>query len=138
MQSLQTQIPRKCLHSEIYLKNFTNHDPRLEEGPPGLGVPPLFALDDLEDEGVLGQDPEDVDDAGHDPRLDGREALGLGRVGRDGVEDVDQDEEERDQQGHPSWRNANKLIEKCMQASKHHPHPPKCLQELKRGTKVRD
>ena len=30
------------------------------------------------------------------------ETVGLGRVGGDGVEDVDQDEEEGDQQGHPT------------------------------------
>ena len=34
-----------------------------------LGIPPLLRLDDLEDEGVLGQDPEHVDDTGHHPGL---------------------------------------------------------------------
>ena len=45
---------------------------------------------------------EDKEDAREHPYLDGREPLGLGGVGRDVVEDVDQHEEERDQEGHAS------------------------------------
>ena len=51
---------------------------------------------------VLRERAEDEEDAGEHPGLDGGEALGLGRVGGHGVEDVDQDEEEGDQQGHPT------------------------------------
>ena len=51
---------------------------------------------------VLCERAEDEEDAGEHPGLDGGEALGLGRVGGHGVEDVDQDEEEGDQQGHPT------------------------------------
>ena len=36
-----------------------------------------------------------------DPGLDGGETLRLGDVGGDGVEDVHQHQEHRDQQGHP-------------------------------------
>ena len=54
-----------------------------------LGIPPLLSLDDLEDEGVLGQDPEHVDDAGHHPGLHRSQALRLWSIGGDGVEDVD-------------------------------------------------
>ena len=49
---------------------------------------------------VLRECAEDKEDAGEHPGLDGGEPLGLGRVGRHRVEDVDQDEEEGDQQGH--------------------------------------
>ena len=47
---------------------------------------------------------EDEEDACEHPDLDGGESLGLGRVGRDVVEDVDQHEEQRDQQRHPTWK----------------------------------
>ena len=40
---------------------------------------------------------ENEKDASEHPYLDGREALGLGRVGRDVVEDVDEHEEQRDE-----------------------------------------
>ena len=45
-----------------------------------LGIPPLLRLDDLEDEGVLGQDPEHMDDAGHHPGLHRGQALSLYRI----------------------------------------------------------
>ena len=65
--------------------------------------PPLITYHDhLEDEGILGQDPEHMDDAGHHPGLHSRQTLGLGSVGSDRVEDVDEDEEQGDQQGHPT------------------------------------
>ena len=48
-----------------------------------LRVASLLSLDDLEDEGVLGEDPEHVDDAGHHPGLHCSQALRLGRVGCD-------------------------------------------------------
>ena len=44
-----------------------------------------------------------VDDTGHNPGLHCRQTLGLRGVGSDRVEDVDQDEEQGDQQGHPTW-----------------------------------
>jgi hypothetical protein len=50
-------------------------------------------LDDLEDDGVFGENAEDVQDAHDHPRLHRRQPLGLGRVGRHRVEYVDQDEE---------------------------------------------
>ncbi len=62
----------------------------------------LLQLDLEQDDGVLSQRAEDEDDAGDDPGLDGRQSLGLGRVGLDGVEDVDQDQEDGHQQGHPT------------------------------------
>ena len=65
-----------------------------------LGVASLLGLDDLEDEGVLGEDPEHVDDAGHHPGLHRGQALGLGGIGGDRVEDVDQDEEQSHQESH--------------------------------------
>ena len=42
-----------------------------------LRVASLLSLDDLEDEGVLGEDPEHVDDAGHYPGLHCGQALRL-------------------------------------------------------------
>ena len=45
-----------------------------------------------------------MDDAGHYPGLHSRQTLGLGSVGSDRVEDVDQDEEQGDQQSHPAWK----------------------------------
>ena len=45
---------------------------------------------------------KDEEDTRQHPNLDGRETLGLGGVGRDVVEDVDQHEEEGDQQSHPT------------------------------------
>ena len=42
------------------------------------------------------------EDACEHPDLDGGESLGLGRVGRDVVEDVDQHEEQCDEQRHPT------------------------------------
>ena len=59
-----------------------------------LGLLPLEVLDHLEDEGVLGQDPEHVDDAGHHPGLHRGQALRLWSIGGDGVEDVDQHKEQ--------------------------------------------
>ena len=41
------------------------------------GLLPLEVLDDLEDEGVLSEDPEHVDDAGHYPGLHRGQALRL-------------------------------------------------------------
>ena len=69
-----------------------------------LGIPPLLRLDDLEDEGVLGQDPEHVDDAGHHPGLHRGQALRLWSIGGDGVEDVDQHKEQCHQQCHAAWK----------------------------------
>ena len=65
---------------------------------------PLLRLDHLQDDGVLREHAEDVEDAHDDPGLDSGEALGLGRVGRYGVEDVDQHKEEGDEQCHPTWK----------------------------------
>ena len=45
-----------------------------------LGLLPLEVLDHLEDEGVLGQDPEHVNDAGHHPGLHRGQALRLYRI----------------------------------------------------------
>ena len=49
---------------------------------------------------VSGKGPEDKEDAGDDPGRDRGQALDIGRVARDVVEDVDQHEEEGDQEGH--------------------------------------
>ena len=65
-----------------------------------LGLLPLEVLDHLENEGVLGQDPEHVDDAGHHPRLHCGQALRLWSIGGDRVEDVDQHQEQCHQQCH--------------------------------------
>ena len=62
----------------------------------------LLQLEEEEDGGILQHRPEDEDDAGDHPSLDGGEALRLGRVGLDRVVDVDEDEEEGDQHGHPA------------------------------------
>ena len=51
--------------------------------------------------GVLDEGTEDEEDADDDPRLDGRETLGLRDVGRDRVEDVHQHEEDSHEQRHP-------------------------------------
>ena len=48
-----------------------------------LRVASLLSLDDLEDEGVLGEDPEHVNDAGHHPGLHRGQTLRLGGVGCD-------------------------------------------------------
>lgn len=60
----------------------------------------LANLDLEEDDGVLAEGTKDEDDAGDDPCLNSRQALRLGAVGLDGVEDVDEDEEDRHQEGH--------------------------------------
>jgi len=62
-------------------------------------------LNNFEDDCVFAEDAEDVEDAHDDPRLHGRQALGLRRVGRHAVEDVHQDEEQGDQERHSTWRN---------------------------------
>ena len=62
----------------------------------------LFQLDLEQDDGVLAEGAEHEDDAGDDPRLDGGQALRLRAVGLDRVEDVDQDQEDRHQEGHPT------------------------------------
>ena len=62
----------------------------------------LFQLDLEQDDGVLAEGAKHEDDAGDHPRLDGGQALGLRAVGLDRVEDVDQDEEDRHQEGHPT------------------------------------
>ena len=49
---------------------------------------------------ITNQGPEDKQDAGDDVGLDRCEPLGLGDVGGDGVEDVDEDQEHGDQQRH--------------------------------------
>ena len=51
---------------------------------------------------ITNQGPEDKQDACNDVGLDSCEPLGLGDVGGDGVEDVDQDEEHRDEHRHPA------------------------------------
>ena len=68
-----------------------------------LRVASLLSLDDLEDKGVLCEDPEHVDDAGHHPGLHRGQTLRLGGVGCDWVENVDQDEEQSDQESHAPW-----------------------------------
>ena len=62
----------------------------------------FFQFDLEQEDGVLAEGPEDEDDAGDDPGLDGGQALGLGRVGLDRVEDVDQHQEDRHQESHPT------------------------------------
>ncbi len=57
-------------------------------------------LNNFEDDCVFAEDAEDVEDAHDDPRLHGRQALGLRRVGRHAVEDIHQDEEQGDQERH--------------------------------------
>ena len=63
----------------------------------------LLQLEEEEDGGILQHRPEDEDDAGDHPGLDGGEALRLGRVGLDRVVDVDEDEEDGHKQRHPAW-----------------------------------
>ena len=46
--------------------------------------------------------PTYMDNTGDHPGLHGRQTLGLRGVGSDRVEDVDQDEEQGDQQSHPT------------------------------------
>ena len=74
----------------------------LGESPPRVGVLPLFDLDDLEDDGVLGENAKHVEDAHDHPGLNRGQALGLGGVGRHGVEDVHQHEKQCHQQRHPA------------------------------------
>ena len=50
---------------------------------------------------ITNQGAEYKQDAGDDVCLDGCEPLGLGDVGGDGVEDIDQHQEYRDEQRHP-------------------------------------
>ena len=70
-----------------------------------------FLQFDLEQEdGVLAEGPEDEDDAGDDPGLDGRQTFGLGRVCLDRVEDVDQHQEDRHQKGHPTWKAIKEYV----------------------------
>ena len=45
-----------------------------------------------------------MDNTGDNPGLHCCQTLGLGGVGSDRVEDVDQDEEQGDQQSHPTWK----------------------------------
>jgi len=54
----------------------------------------FFQLDLEQEDGVLAEGAEDEDDARDDPRLDGSQALGLGWVCLDRVEDVDQHQED--------------------------------------------
>jgi hypothetical protein len=60
----------------------------------------FFQFDLEQEDGVLAEGPEDEDDAGDDPGLDGGQALGLRRVGLDRVEDVDEDEKDCHQESH--------------------------------------
>ena len=62
----------------------------------------LLQFEEEKDCGILQHCSEDKDDAGDHPGLDRSEALGLWRVGLDGVVDVDEDEEEGDQHRHPA------------------------------------
>ena len=50
-------------------------------------------------------------DAGQHPNLDGGQPFSFGRVGCDVVENVDQDQEERDEQGHASCKAKSNQIE---------------------------
>lgn len=54
----------------------------------------------VQDGGVFHQRPEDEKNARQHPYFYGRQSFGFGRVGRDVIEDVYQDEKERDQKGH--------------------------------------
>jgi hypothetical protein len=51
------------------------------------------------------ESPKHKEDAGEHPGLYCCQTLSLGGVGGDGVEDVDQDQEQGDEQGHPAWNN---------------------------------
>ena len=74
----------------------------------------LFQLDLEQEDGVFAEGPEDEDDAGDDPGLDGRQALGLGRVRLDRVEDVDQHEEDCHQERHSTCRKSDGVIENLL------------------------
>ena len=53
-------------------------------------------------ESITNEGSKHEQQAGQHPALDSSQTLGLGRVGGDGVEDVDQDEEESDEERHPA------------------------------------
>ena len=59
-----------------------------------------FLLFQVENHGVDHEGSEHEEDASQHPDLDGGETLGLGRVGVDVVEDVDENEEEGDEESH--------------------------------------
>ena len=78
--------------------SFTNYVGR--ESISHLGISSLLSLNNFENKSVFCENSKDVDDTGHYPRLYGRQTLSLGGIGCDGVEDVDQDKEQGDQQRH--------------------------------------
>ena len=57
-------------------------------------------LFEVEDHSVDHEGPEHEEDAGQHPHLDGGQSLGLGGVGVDVIEDVDEDKEEGDEERH--------------------------------------
>ena len=74
----------------------------------------FFQLDLEQEDGVFAEGPEDKDYTGDDPGLDGRQALGLGRVRLDRVEDVDQHEEDCHQERHSTCRKSDGVIENLL------------------------
>ena len=63
------------------------------------GIKTLLLLE-VKNHSIDHESPEDKENAGQHPNLDGSEALSLGGVGVDVVEDIDKDEEEGDEQRH--------------------------------------
>ena len=58
----------------------------------------------LSEKGVLNityQSPEDKEDTSNDPGFYSCESLSLGNIGGDGVEDIDKNKENSDEQSHP-------------------------------------
>ena len=63
------------------------------------GIKTLLLLE-VKNYSIDHESPEDKENAGQHPNLDSSEALSLGGVSVDIVEDVDEDEEEGDEQRH--------------------------------------
>ena len=65
--------------------------------------------EEVEDGGISHECPKDKEHARNHPGGDGSHALGVGGDVGDGVENVDQHKEERDEEGHAArhhlWRN---------------------------------
>ena len=72
------------------------------------GIKTLLLLE-VKNHSIDHESPEDKENAGQHPNLDCSEALSLGGIGVDIVENVDEDKEEGDEQSHAArynvWRN---------------------------------
>ena len=59
---------------------------------------------------LLNQSPKHEEDACQHPGLDSGESLRLGSVGGDGVEDVDQHQEQGDEESHPARYDVRRYL----------------------------